>query len=322
MNSKNSIKLKISRIGLGTWSYGGEKWSHGWGPQPEELSSKTILEAISSGINLIDTAAVYGLGVAERVLGSSLIKWNGDRPFIISKCGQSWDQDGRFKTNLSKDAIRKGCIDSLVRLGVEVIDLMMLHYPSTISDENLLAIAELEKLKSEGKILNIGLSNFSLNEIQRAQDNFQISAIQDHYSILHRQVESDLLPYCVKTNLAFIAYQPLDSGLLTGRFFLKRLSHLTSTDWRNRSKEFYPENINKLTNLNAVLFSLANKYKVAISTISAAWVLSNPAVSSALVGMRNPKHVQQILPSTVINLTSDDKVAIDKALLHTDYPKY
>lgn len=322
MNSKSSIKLKISRIGLGTWSYGGEKWSHGWGPQPEELSSKTILEAISSGINLIDTAAVYGLGVAERVLGSSLIKWNGDRPFIISKCGQSWDLDGRFKTNLSKDAIRKGCIDSLVRLGVEVIDLMMLHYPSTISDENLLAIAELEKLKCEGKILNIGLSNFSLNEIQRAQDNFQISAIQDHYSILHRQVESDLLPYCVKTNLAFIAYQPLDSGLLTGRFFLKRLSHLTSTDWRNRSKEFYPENINKLTNLNAVLFSLANKYKVAISTISAAWVLSNPAVSSALVGMRNPKHVQQILPSTVINLTSDDKVAIDKALLHTDYPKY
>jgi aryl-alcohol dehydrogenase-like predicted oxidoreductase len=322
MNTKNPTKLKIPCIGLGTWSYGGEKWSHGWGPQPEELSTKTILEAISSGINLIDTAAVYGLGVAERVVGSSLIKWNGDLPFIISKCGQSWDVDGRFKTNLSKDAIRKGCIDSLVRLGVEVIDLMMLHYPSTISDENLSAIAELEKLKSEGKILNIGLSNFPLAEIQRAQENFQISAIQDHYSILHRQVESDLLPYCAKTNLVFIAYQPLDSGLLTGRFFFEKPPHLTSLDWRSRSKEFYPENINKLANLNAVLYRLASKYKVAISAISTAWVLSNPTVSSALVGMRNPKHVREILPSTVINITAEDKVDIDKALLRTDYPKY
>ena len=116
MHHKNTInKLEIPRIGLGTWAFGGEKWSHGWGPQPEELSIKTIIEAMSSGINLIDTAAVYGLGMAEHVLGSSLIKWNGNRPFIISKCGQSWGADGKFKTNLSKDAIRKSCIDSLLR---------------------------------------------------------------------------------------------------------------------------------------------------------------------------------------------------------------
>jgi aryl-alcohol dehydrogenase-like predicted oxidoreductase len=322
MQCKNTNKLEIPRIGLGTWAFGGEKWSHGWGPQPEELSKKTIIEAISSGINLIDTAAVYGLGMAERVVGSSLIKWNGNRPFIISKCGQSWGADGKFTTNLSKDEIRRGCVDSLSRLGVEAIDLMMLHYPSTIADENLSAIAELEKLQFEGKIINIGLSNFSLTEIKQAQENFQISAIQDHYSILHRQVELDLLPYCTKKNLAFIAYQPLDSGLLTGRFFFGKLPNLTSQDWRSRSKEFKAENIKNLANLNTALSRLANKYKLSISAISTAWVLSNPAVSSALVGMRNPKHVQEILPSTSINLSSNDKAAIDTALQYTGYPKY
>lgn len=323
MYFKNFNKLQLSRIGLGTWAFGGEKWSHGWGLQPEELSIKTLMKAFSSGINLIDTAAVYGLGEAESVVGSSLKKWHGVRPFIVSKCGQSWDADGRFKTNLSIDAIRKSCIDSLIRLGIETIDLMMLHYPSANPEENLSAIEELSKLQFEGKILNIGLSNFSLAEIKIAQENFHISAVQNHYSMLNRQVELDLLPHCSKTNLAFFAYQPLNSGLLTGRFFSVNPPRIPLSDWRSRSKEFNPENIKRLNNLNSTLSKLAHQHnKVSISAISVAWVLSNPAVSAALVGMRNPKHVQEILPATGIIISQGDRDAIDDALLHTTYPIY
>lgn len=320
MHFHNLNKLQISKIGLGTWAFGGDKWSHGWGQQPEELSIKTLIKAFSSGINLIDTAAVYGLGEAERVISSSLKKWHGVRPFIISKCGQSWDVGGRFKTDLSRDAIRRSCIDSLIRLGIETIDLMMLHYPSANIEENLMAIEELEKLKFEGKILNIGLSNFSLAEIKIVQENFQISAIQNHYSILNRQVELELLPHCIKTNLAFFAYQPLNSGLLTGRFFSVKPQNIPLSDWRSRSKEFSSENIKCLTNLNLTLSELAHHHNVSTSAISAAWVLSHPAVSAALVGMRNPKQVLEILFATDIILTQSDRDAIDNALLHTTYP--
>jgi len=315
-------KLISQRIGLGTWAYGGELWSHGWGPQAIELSLETIHESLQNGVRIIDTAAIYGLGKSEKIIGKALRDWKGPRPYIMTKCGQSLDAHGKFVTDLKEHSIRNGCHDSLKRLGIEKIDLMFLHYPSSCSEENLKAVSVLDKLKSEGKVLNIGLSNFPLKEIKNIRKNFEIHAVQNHYSLLNRQVEMNLLPYCAKTKLDFYAYQPLESGLLTGRFHRENSLKLPSSDWRNRSKEFMQNNIDHLSPLNLGLKTVALKYNTLIAVISLAWVLSNTSVSAALVGMRNTKQVDEILLANAIKLTAGDKIIIDNSLLDTAYPRY
>ena len=305
---------QINRIGLGTWPFGGHDWSHGWGAQAEDLSEEVTIKALRQGVEIIDTAPAYGLGRAEVIIGNALRRWSGSKPFIASKCGQEWGSNGRFRTNLTPAFIRQGVHESLQRLRVEQVDLMFLHYPSTDSLETHAALEELTKLKFEGKIAHIGISNFSDSDIIMAAREFDIYACQSKYSILDRQVEANTLTICREHGIKFFAYQPLESGLLTGSFFPVGSRVLTKGDWRNRSPLYRKDTLDSLTKLNDILTSIASRHSVAIASVALSWVLQNQACDVALVGIRDCKQLSELIDASKIELTQEERIMIDQSL--------
>jgi len=303
---------RISQIGLGTWPFGGNDWSHGWGPQSEVDSLKVIIEALAKGIEIIDTAPAYGLGQAETIIGKALKTWRGVNPFITTKCGQEFGSNGRFRVNLTPKFIKKGLHDSLRRLQVEQVDLLFLHYPSKNLPETVAALEELTRLKLQGKVAQIGISNFSDSDITSVAKDFDIYACQSKYSILDRSVEEHTLKICRKNRIKFFAYQPLESGLLTGSFFPVGKRSLAQDDWRNRSRMYDPLNLHSLTPLITELSSIASHHSVKVASIALSWVLQNKYCDVALVGARNCEQLSSVIDANYIKLTQNEHRKIDK----------
>lgn len=296
--------FEITPIGFGAWALGGSGWEFGWGPQDDIDSISAIYRALDSGINWIDTAAVYGLGHSEKIVAEALSGMS-ERPYVFTKCERCWDETGKIYGSLKADSIKRECEASLKRLEVDVIDLYQIHWPEPEEDieEGWSTLVELQK---EGKVRYIGVSNFNVSHLKRAKKIATVSSLQPPYSLSEPEVEDEILPYCKKQNIGTIIYSPMMSGLLSGKMTRERLMFLTPGDWRHKYREFKEPKLTKNLELTEKLREIGNKYGVIPGVIAIAWTLSNPAVTGAIVGARNSQQVDEIIAAGEIKLNDQD----------------
>ena len=306
-------ELYLTTIGLGTWAMGGGDWKFGWGPQDDMASVKAIHAALDQGINWIDTAAIYGHGHAEVVVGRA-IKGIRNEVIIATKCGRVWEGDSReIGKSLRADSIRREVEASLKRLAIEVIDLYQIHWPEPDEEieEGWGTVADLVK---EGKIRYGGVSNFSLEQLKRAQAIHPITSLQPPYSMFRREIEEEIMAYCGSNQIGIIAYSPMQAGLLTGKFTKERAAGLPESDWRSRHPFFMEPQLS--VNLQTIdqLRKIANEKKISLSQLSLAWVLRNKEVTSAIVGARNPQQIEETAKAGELSLTKGEIEGIEEIL--------
>ena len=312
--------LKITSIGIGAWAIGGGSWEFAWGPQDDEESIAAIRAGLERGINWIDTAAVYGLGHSETIVGRA-VKGLRQRPYIFTKCSLVWDDSGNVSHNLQAASIRREAEASLKRLGVDAIDLYQIHWPawkggpesdSPGSIEE--AVGALALLQREGKIRNIGLSNFNAKQMQRALNVASITSLQPQYSLLARDVESSILPFAREHQIGVIVYSPMASGLLTGAMTRERIAALPEDDWRKRSPNFQEPLLSRNLRLVEALRAIAKRRDATPGEVAIAWTLRNPAVTGAIVGVRSERQVSGIAGAADLELSADDMLEIEQGL--------
>jgi len=300
--------LFITPIGFGAWAIGGSGWEFGWGEQDDEASVAAIHRALELGINWIDTAAVYGMGHSEEVVATALRNWPGQRPYAFTKCGLRWDEQGYVHRSLSADSIRRECEESLRRLDIDVIDLYQIHWPTDDLEEGWSAMAQLQK---EGKVRWIGVSNFDVEELRRAQKIAPITSLQPPYSLVRREVEQELLPYCRSNEIGVIVYSPMASGLLTGAMTRERAASLPDSDWRSRDVEFKDPRLSRNLALVECLREVGERVQRPPGQVAIAWVLRNPAVTGAIVGARNATQVEGNVDAAPLRLTNKEIAEIE-----------
>jgi aryl-alcohol dehydrogenase-like predicted oxidoreductase len=310
-----SSDLYITPIGVGAWAMGGGGWKFGWGAQDDNDSIAAIHEALDHGINWIDTAAVYGLGHSEEVVARALASRPRDRhhPCIFTKCERTWDAAGNIGGTLKADSIRRECEASLRRLKIDAIDLYQIHWPQPDEDIEE-GWRELSRLKEEGKVRNIGVSNFNAAQMNRAQKIAPISSLQPPYSMLHRDVESEILPYAKANNIGVIVYSPMASGLLTGTMTRERVAAFADDDWRKRESIFTEPQLSSNLALADQLKNIGHHHGRTAGEVAIAWTLRNPAVSAAIVGVRNRHQVSGVIGALEFRLTNAEFEEINRAL--------
>lgn len=309
--------LNLTTIGLGTWAMGGGEWKFGWGPQDDQASIKAIHRALDLGINWIDTAAIYGHGRSERVVGEA-IKGRRSDIIIATKCARVWEEGSiEIGKSLKADSIRREVENSLRRLDIEVIDLYQIHWPEPDEDieEGWHTMAELVK---EGKVRYVGVSNFSLEQLKRIQPIHPVTSLQPPYSMLKRDIEQSILPYCKENNIGVIAYSPMQAGLLTGKFDRTRAGNLPDSDWRSRNPYFLEPQLS--INLEAIdkLKTIAGNKEISLAQLSLAWVLRKPEMTAAIVGARRPEQIEETAAASEIRLNQDDLEQIEKILIERE----
>jgi aryl-alcohol dehydrogenase-like predicted oxidoreductase len=285
--------LMITPVGIGAWAIGGDNWAFSWSKQDDTESIRAIHAALDAGINWIDTAAVYGLGHSEQVVAEALRKYSGNRPYVFTKCERNWDQNRQIVKCLKAASIRKECEDSLRRLQVETIDLYQIHWPEPDEDieEGWGTLAE---LKREGKVRWIGVSNFNATQMSRIASIAPITSLQPPYSLIRRDVEAEILPYCYDQGIGVIAYSPMGSGLLTGTMSRSRLASLPTDDWRTRSVHFQEPLLSRNLGIAESVARTASQLGVSPGHLAIAWVLKNPAVTGAIVGIRSVEQALEL----------------------------
>jgi aryl-alcohol dehydrogenase-like predicted oxidoreductase len=309
-------KLEITRLGLGAWAIGGGGWQGGWGPQDEEESVATILRAVELGINWVDTAAAYGLGHAETVVGKALRRLpEDDAPYVFTKCGLVWEPGATTVSNvLAPDSIRRECDDSLRRLGVDCIDLYQVHWPShdsTPIEESWATMAELVDL---GKVRYIGVSNFDVDLLARCDAIRPVDSFQPELNLVTREAAGTTIPWCVEHGTGVIVYSPMRSGLLTGAFSPERVAGLPSDDWRATHPDFTEPGLSRNLDLVRRLESVASSVGCSLPDLAVAWALLWPGVDGAIVGARRPDQVQGWLAAATVELGDADIAEISAAL--------
>lgn len=306
-----STSLSLTTVGLGTWAMGGP-WQFGWGPQDDDQAIAAILTALDKGINWIDTAAVYGLGHSEELVGKAL-KHIKRKPFIATKCGLLWNEEKEKVPCLKKESIRKECHASLKRLGVETIDLYQMHWPEPDEDVEE-AWEEMAKLADEGKVRYIGVSNFNVEQIKRIRKIAPVASFQPPYSMLHREVEDQLLDYCAQNNIGVVVYSPMQRGLLTGKFSQERLAGLPLDDHRRRNPDFHDPQFTATLQLVDGLRPIAERNSKTLAQLAISWVLRRPEVTAAIVGARGPEQIAETAPASDWNLSEKDIEEIEQLL--------
>lgn len=296
--------LRLSVIGFGSWALGGGGWRYSWGPQDDEDSIKAIHRAIDLGVNWIDTAAVYGLGHSEEVVGKA-IKGMSERPIIATKCGRVWDENGNIFGNLTRESIKREVEASLKRLQVDVIDLYQIHWPDPEEyiEEAWSTMADLVK---EGKVRYIGVSNFSVEQMKRIEHIHPVASLQPPYSMLRRDIEDEILPYCKEKNIGVVVYSPMQKGLLTGKYNVETVKNLAPDDHRRNDPMFKEPQISINTKLVEKLKSLSERYGKTPGQLAIAWVLRRPEVTSAIVGIRKPSQIEELIPAADWRLSEED----------------
>lgn len=309
-NRLGNSDLDITTIGYGAWAIGGGGWAFAWGPQDDAESVATIREAIDLGINWVDTAAVYGLGHSEEVVAKALDGMQ-KRPFVFTKCARVWNEKGEIGKRLKADSIRTECEASLKRLKVDVIDLYQVHWPEPEEDieEGWQAMV---KLKEQGKVRWIGVSNFNGSQIDRIRKFGPITSLQPPYSLIRPEVEEEILPYCKANNIGVIAYSPMGNGLLTGAWTKERLAALPADDWRKSKNKYFQEPLfSRNLKLAELLQKVATRHGKTAGEAAIAWVLRNPAVTGAIVGARKPGQLKELVGASDWRLTAEDVAEID-----------
>ncbi len=301
--------MHITPVGFGAWALGGGGWVYAWGPQDDSDSIAAIHHALDLGINWIDTAAAYGFGHSEEVVGRALAGMT-DRPYVFTKCELTWNERGEIIDSLKRDSLRRECEDSLRRLKIDAIDLYQIHWPRPDEDieEGWSALAELQR---EGKVRWIGVSNFSIAQMRRAQAIAPISSLQPPYSLVRPEVEHEILPFARENNIGLIVYSPMYSGLLTGKMTAERIKNMPSDDWRQRDAEFQMPRLEKNLQLVAALAEIGQAHGVEPGAIAVAWTLRNPAVTGAIVGARRPSQVDGIFPAVAFRLSPQEIEQLD-----------
>lgn len=299
-----NTNMQITPVGFGAWALGGGDWIYAWGPQDDRESITAIHHAIDQGINWIDTAAGYGLGHSEEVVGQALAGMS-ERPYVFTKCSLPWNERGEIISSLRRDSIRRECEESLRRLKLEAIDLYQIHWPRP-EEELEEGWATLAELKREGKVRWIGVSNYSVAQMRQAEGIAPISSLQPPYSLICPEVENEILPYCQEHNIGVIVYSPMYSGLLSGKMTPERIKNMPADDWRQHDPEFQMPRLEKNLQLVSVLTEIGNRHGVEPGAVAIAWTLRNSAVTAAIVGARRPSQVDGILPSASIQLSPQE----------------
>lgn len=303
--------LEITPIGLGAWAIGGGGWEFGWGPQEDNDSIAAIHEGLDRGINWIDTAAAYGLGHSEQVVARAL-QGRKERPYVFTKCSLVWNKSGEIGHTLKAASIRHECEQSLRRLKVDTIDLYQIHWP--IPDEDIeQAWTELARLKDEGKVRYIGVSNFDVKQMQRVMPIAPITSLQPPYSLLARQVEGEILPFAARHNIGVIVYSPMYSGLLSGKMTRERVARFPMDDWRRGNRNFQEPLLSHNLRLVELLREIGGRHSLTAGEVAIAWTLQNPAVTAAIVGVRNRDQVSGIIGAGTFRLSESEVDEIAEA---------
>lgn len=304
--------LQISPLGYGAWAIGGGGWEYAWGPQDDQESIAAIHKALELGVNWIDTAAVYGLGHSEEIVARALIEWPGARPYVFTKCVLSWDAEGKITPNHSAASIRKECEGSLRRLGVETIDLYQIHWPPADDGPGLEeAWQTLSNLQQQGKVRWIGVSNFSVPQLKRAGKIAPVTSLQPPYSILRRQIEDEVLPYCEEQGIGVIVYSPMFSGMLTGGMTRERAAALPADDFRGRNPEFQEPKLSKNLELVEKLKEIGARHGRNPGEVAIAWTLRLPRVTAAIVGSRSATQAEGVMRAGDFRLTPQEIAEIE-----------
>ncbi|MGA8524492.1 MAG: aldo/keto reductase [Candidatus Sulfotelmatobacter sp.] len=308
----------MTSVGYGAWAVGGSGWQFAWGSQDDNDSIAAIHRALELGVNWIDTAAVYGLGHSEEVVARTLKSWTGPRPYIFTKCGLRWDAQGNVQKVLSADSIRREVEDSLRRLSIDVIDLYQIHWPpdpdSPALEEGWSTMAD---LKREGKVRWIGVSNFNVQQLRRAKAIAPVISLQPPYSLVHREIEDEILPYCLREGIGVIVYSPMASGLLTGAMTRDRAAKLPKDDWRRTNPDFTEPNLSRNLELVERLREIAKRHNRSIGEVAIAWTLHNPAVTGAIVGARNAHQAEGVMRAGDLRLNDKEVNEIEDFLAET-----
>ncbi len=304
--------LHLTVVGFGAWAIGGGGWKFAWGPQDDNESIAAIRKALDLGINWIDTAAIYGLGHSEEVVGKA-IKGLAKRPIIATKCGLVWDEKGNISNRLKRESIRAEVEASLKRLDIDVIDLYQIHWP--IPDEDVEEGWEtMARLVQEGKIRYAGVSNFNVSQLKRSQLIHPVASLQPPYSMLKRDVERDILPYCGQNSIGVVVYSPMQKGLLTGKITRERVNAFPPDDHRRGDPEFNEPLLSHNLDLVNKLTVIAQKHGKTVAQLAIAWVLRRPEVTAAIVGTRYPDQVAETALAGDWVLPQEDIDVIEKLL--------
>jgi aryl-alcohol dehydrogenase-like predicted oxidoreductase len=306
--------LHITPVGFGAWAIGGSGWDFAWGHQEDADSIAALYRALELGVNWIDTAAVYGVGHSEEVVAQALKTSHGERPYTFTKCVLRWDDKGRVSPNHSAASIRQECEDSLRRLQLDVIDLYQMHWPPSDNGPGLEeAWQTMVALQKEGKVRWVGVSNFNVPQIQRAEAIAPVTSLQPPYSMIRRKVEDEILPYCRQRGIGVISYAPMASGLLTGAMTRERAAALPPDDFRSRNPEFKEPRLSKNIELVERLRKVGARHGRNPGEVAIAWVLHNPAITGAIVGARNAKQADGVMRAGELQLSTDEIREIEGA---------
>jgi aryl-alcohol dehydrogenase-like predicted oxidoreductase len=304
-----STGLQITRVGFGAWALGGGDWAFGWGDQDDDESIGAIEHALDLGINWIDTAAAYGFGHSEAVVGRAL-RGRSSCPLVFTKCSLVEGPERTAAFSQDRDSIRREAHASLERLGVDAIDLYQVHWPRPPEDieEGWAALAE---LRDEGLVRHIGVSNFDVEQMERISGIAPIETLQPPYSLVARDVEAEILPYADAHGIGVIAYSPMGSGLLTGAMTRERVAALPANDWRTGSQQFREPRLSANLAIAERLRVVAERLGVAPGAVAIAWVLRNPAVDGAIVGLRRADQADELMAGASLTLSDADAAAIE-----------
>lgn len=296
--------LEITPIGVGAWAIGGGGWAFAWGPQEDSDSIRAIRAALDAGINWIDTAAVYGLGHSEEIVARAL-EGTGWKPYVFTKCERIWDENRQIGKSLKRDSLRRECEASLRRLQRDVIDLYQIHWPEPDEDveEGWSALAELQR---EGKVRWIGVSNFNVAQLRRAQAIAPVTSLQPPYSIVSPEIEAEVLPYCRENNIGTIVYSPMKSGLLSGKMTRERIAAMPPDDFRQRTPQFKEPLLSRNLKLVELLRGIGARHGRTPGEVAIAWTLRHPAVTAAIVGLRSPGQLEGVIGAAEFRLSPEE----------------
>lgn len=316
-----SSDIRITRVGFGAWATGGGGWSFGWGPQDDNASVAAINHALERGVNWIDTAAIYGLGHSEEVVGRVLKGHaQSDRPYVFTKCGLVWDDSDRMKEpqrSLRPESIRRECEASLRRLGIERIDLYQCHQPDAMGTPVEDSWNTMLRLVEEGKVGAIGVSNFDVPMLEKCETIRHVASLQPPLSLIHRDAAKDVIPWCNTHRTGVICYSPMQAGILTDTFSAERVAKMADDDWRRRSTNFQSPKLGQNIALRDALKPIAERHGTTVSSVAIAWVLAWPGVTGAIVGARSAAQVDGWIAAATLKLSASDLGEIAKAVERT-----
>lgn len=316
-----SSPLELTTVGLGCWAIGGAGWDFSWGPQDDSTSAATIKRAVALGVNWIDTAAVYGHGHSEEVVGAALAGIPAsERPLVFTKCGERWSETDPWapsRRDLRPASIREECEASLRRLGVETIDLYQFHQPDETGTPVEESWSELARLVAEGKVRYAGVSNFSVDLLERCERIRHVDSLQPRLSAIARAAASDVIPWCAMHGTGVIVYSPMRAGLLTDSFSRQRADSLATEDWRRRFPEFQEPKLSRNLALRDALRPIASRHSTTVEAVAIAWTLAWPGVTGAIVGARTPAQVEGWIGAGTVKLAPKDLDDIAAAIVST-----